>query len=154
MFKQLTNARPAGTSVAELTTTTTPSNMKINEPASSKMGLAKGDYVTVLEDTDTNSEYHGTWITKGAAAVKNDAGKIITPQVGAALATIGKGNSSSLSFSSALAYQSLNGNEKTKVVYSIGDAVNHPDLENPIYKLEFLREEEKSERKSKDGSAE
>lgn len=143
MFKVLTNVRPSKTETPELSTTPTAGTMKLNSPAASHIKGNVGDYVTVIEDENPNSEFHGQWLMKCAVAVGDEA------QVGSKLASTNKQNGGSLQFSSSNAYQALKGNDNTRVVYTIGDAVEHAEA-GTIYKLTFSREETKTEKKKKE----
>ena len=144
MFKQLANVRPSGAGRPELITTPTSGTLKINGPAASHINVGNGDYVSVLEDTDTNSEWKGLWLVKGNAGDDKNA------QFGSKLASAsGKNTAGALAFSSENAYNVLKGNSKTKMVYSIGEGKTHPDFATPLYPLTFVREDEKSEKKPK-----
>lgn len=142
MFKQLTNVQAPKSENPELTTTPTDGTIKLNSPACESVKVANGDYVSVLEDQDTNSEFYGLWLTKGNEKTETQ------PQFGSKLASATGKNAGSMQFSSGLAYRALKGNENTRVVYSIGEPVAHPDVTSPIYKLTFLREDPKSEKKA------
>jgi len=145
MFKKLTNVRPAKSSTPEFMTTPTSGTMVLSAPAASLMKIGNGDYLAVIEEEDTNSEYHGVWLTKGAKGEGEDS------NFGAKLA--GE-NGGSLQMSSSSAYQCLKGTDTKRIVYTVGEGVNHPDFTSPIYKLTFSREEEKSVRKAKEAKGE
>lgn len=146
MFKvtaQLTNVRPSKSSDAEVSTTPTKGNVKLNAPAAAKIGVLIGDHVAIVEAEDENGK--GLYIVKGNAGDKEN--KIA--QVGAVLASTSGKEGSSLQFSSENAFRSLGGNTtEDKKVFSVAEGFNAPDGKT-YYKLDFVRSEAKVARKAR-----
>ncbi len=150
MFKQLTNVQAPKTDKPELGTTPTPGTMKLNDPACAAIKVGNGDFLSVLEDDDTNSEWNGLWLTKGNESTKDAEGKVLTAQFGSKVASITGKNGGSMQFSSEMAYRALKGNKTTREVYSIETTpMTHPDFQFPLYKLTWIRSEAKTEKKAK-----
>lgn len=140
--KQLTNVRPDKSTSPEVSTTPTSGNVKINANAASKIGVGIGDYVAIVEAEDENGK--GLYLTKGHAGNKED-GKA---QYGSILASSSGKEGTALQFSSENAFRSLGGTkEGDKKVYSVGDGFEHEG--SIYYKLDFVRDEARQERKKK-----
>lgn len=142
MFKvksQLTNIRPSKSESPELSTTPTKGNIKLNAPGATKMGLTNGDYVSIVKAEDENGE--------SLYAVKGNAGDDKNPQFGSILSSTSGKTGGSLQMSSENAFRELGGNSTTRKVYSIGEAIESEG--KSYYKLNFVREETKAERKAK-----
>lgn len=135
----LTNVRSPKTENPELSTTPTKGNIKLNNPASNKIKVNKGDYIAIAP-VDTGGEAPELYIFKGNASDKE---KNIN-QIGAILA--GK-SGGALQFSSENAFRQLGGNKDNKKVYSIGEGQEHDGV--TYYKLDFLRDETKLEKGKK-----
>lgn len=146
MFKQLTNVRPEGNTKPELLTTPTSGNIKINSAGASHCKVNVGDYVSILFEDDKDSEWYGLYFVKGNTGDEKNA------PFGAKLSSAGKKNAGSMGFSSENAYQSLEGNTKERIVYSIGEGKSHPDFATPLFPLTKVRTEPKTVREKKDKS--
>jgi hypothetical protein len=144
MFKQLTNVRPQGDSKPEVVTTPTSGTIKLNSAGAAHAKVGNGDYVSVIQDDDKDSEWNGIYLVKGHEGDEKE------PQFGSKLSTAsGKNTAGALSFSSENAYNALEGNADKRMVYSIGEPKTHPDFKTPLYKLTFVRDEAKLKRKPK-----
>lgn len=142
MFKlkaQLTNVRPSKTESPELSTSCTDGNMKINSPAAKMLGAVDGDFITIIPaDTDEGEKL---FLTYGQSGNDGKDGNAKTPQIGAKLASISGTGAGALQFSSSNAWKELKGDDSTKKIYDIGEAV---EFEGKKYwPLTFNREEEK-----------
>ena len=139
MFKvigSLSNVRPAKSNVAELSTTPTKGNIKLNSPAAEKMKVTIGDFIAIVKAEDENGV--SLYAVKGNAADESKGVK----QVGSILS--GK-SGGSLLLSSENAFRELGGNGGNKQVYTLEDAIVADGAE--YFKLSFVRTEAKMERK-------
>lgn len=133
-----TNVRPSKTEVAEVSTTPTHGNFKINAPASLVLGVKTGDYLDVVIGNDD-----ALYVAKGVAPVKDEAGKTIEAAIGAKLASTNGKMSGTLGASSANTYESLKGSKEANMIYTM-DVENPKEFEGTLYyRLEFSREEAK-----------
>ena len=140
MFKvigSLSNVRPAKSEIAELSTTPTKGNIKLNAPAAEKMKVTIGDYVAIVKAEDENGV--SLYVVKGNASDESKGVK----QVGSILS--GK-SGGSLLLSSENAFRELGGNGNDKQVYNLEDAVEADGAS--YFKLSFARTEAKMERKT------
>lgn len=140
MFKvkeQLSNVRSAKSDVAEVSTTPTKGNIRLNSVAAGLMGITNNDYAAIVKAEDSNGE--GIFICKGSKTEDGQFGSIVATATGK--------NGGSLLFSSENAYRNLGGNVDTKKVYTLGDSEVHEGVE--YFRLNFSREEAKIERKAK-----
>lgn len=140
VVSQLSNTRPAKSDSPELSTTPTAGNIKINAPAAEKMRVGAGDYLTIVKAE--TEEGLSLFVTKGNPSSKNEATGEEVKQSGSILSGTG-----SLLFSSENAFRELGGNDATKKVYTIGDAVE--DEGKQYFPLTFARDEEKIARHAK-----
>jgi hypothetical protein len=138
-----TNVRSPKSTVAEVETTPTPGNIKLNSLACSAIGVTLGDYLAVVEAND--GEANANYLVKGSAG--SEDGK--TPQIGAKLNSTSGRAGGSLQFSSENAYKELGGNKVTKKSYTLGEGFLAPDGKT-YFKLIFSHEGEKMSRKAKD----
>jgi len=124
----LSNVRPAGTTEAQLITTPTKGTIKLNAPASEKMGVYAGDFLQIVEGPD--GHYY-------VAKRKEDGNKTAS-------------NGSSLSFSSDSSWLALGGNDKERVIFAI-DTENPQETEDlpevKFYKLTEIGRQDKPKRK-------
>ncbi len=135
-----------GTGVVEILTTTTTGNFRITPAAGIKMGIGAGDYVFAgIYDTGNN--------TTAVALTKCDKDTPGGSKVGY---SAGKDGTGSLSFSCAVAYAHLGGNEAALKAFTVGDAVQPTDEagkvkegENPAFVLTFLEDRLKQVREKK-----
>jgi hypothetical protein len=143
----VSNVRPSKSENAELSTTPTSGNIKLNAPGAEKMGLAAGDYVSIVKGQDENGI--ALYAVKGNAGSEKGETPVVR-QVGSILS--GKG---SLLFSSENAFRELEGNKDEKKVYEIGEAVTSEfeGTERQFFKLNFVRSEAKAARTSKEVEA-
>ena len=149
MFKQLTNVQAPKSDTPELMTTPGDGTIKITEPGAKLANLNEGDYVSILEDTDPNSEWNGLWLVKGNAPEREDNkpdGKVIKEQFGSKLGSVNGKGTGPMQFGSKYAYKSLGGNDQTLRIFTIGEGKRHPDFEHPLHKLEFEREAPKADK--------
>lgn len=153
---RLTNVRPSKTEVAEVSTTPTKGNFKINTPGALALGLKTGDYLDVV-DAEVDGEVK-LYIGKGIAPEKVEDGvdkhgkpkhKTVKAGIGSKLASANDKILGTLQASSANTYDTLKGNKDSKMIYAI-------DLENPqvdsdtnttYYSLTFVRSEDKQTKK-------
>lgn len=143
MFKVIgtvSNVRPSKSENAELSTTPTNGNIKINAPGAEAMGVTVGDYVVIVKGQDENGV--ALYAAKGNAGSEKGETPVVR-QVGSILS--GKG---SLLFSSENAFRELDGNKEDKKVYSIGEAMTaeFEGVERSFYKLDLVRTEAKAVR--------
>lgn len=150
MFKiksNVSNLRPAKTEEAIVSTTATHGNIKLNTNAARMLGLKSGDRVNIVEAED------GLYIHKSWEGLGNK------------VAATSESGSGTLTFSTAAAWQMLGGNEDTKKQYKISEdvvqTVSDADIAAmgedgekyrgvPFFKLAFVGEEAKQERKKKE----
>lgn len=145
--KRTTNVRPSKTEVAEVSTTPTKGNFKINQPGADVLGVKTGDYIDVVVGKVDGVE--SIYVAKGKAPVKDEAGKTIEAAIGAKLASANGKLAGNLQASSANTYEVLKGNDTENVIYAI-------DVENPqthdgvtYYALSESRREPKQAKSSK-----
>ncbi|RTK92539.1 MAG: hypothetical protein EKK61_03835 [Rickettsiales bacterium] len=139
VVEQLSNVRPPKSENPELTTTPNKGNMRLNSVAAAKIGVTNDSYVAILKARDENGE--GLFIFKG------NEGSEDKPQIGSRLASSTGHNGGSLLFSSENSYRNLGGNSQVNKVYEIGDSIEHDGV--TYFRLNFVREEAKLARKSK-----
>lgn len=145
--KRTTNVRPSKTEVAEVSTTPTKGNFKINQPGADVLGVKTGDYIDVVVGKVDGVE--AIYVAKGKAPVK-EGDKTVEGAIGAKLASANGKLAGTLQASSANTYDVLKGNTEENVVYAI-------DIENPqvsgdttYYALTEVRREAKQAKKSKE----
>lgn len=136
VLASLSNVRPTKTEEAELSTTPTNGNIRLNSPGSKKIGVAEGDYVAIVEAESEGGEV-ALYVTKG----HKGSAKGETPVVRQEGSVLSGKSGSTLLFSSENAFRTLGGNKDTKQIYSIGEAVEADDRK--YFKLTFSRSEEK-----------
>lgn len=141
MFKvqsQLTNVRPTKTTDAEVETTPTSGNIKLNTIACGKLKATAGDYAVVVEASNGDEDAK-LYIAKGHAGDKTNA------QIGAKInSTTGK-QGGSMIFSSENAYRTLKGTSSEKRVFKLGEGIESNGT--TYFELIFDRTEAKMERK-------
>lgn len=146
VVQSLSNVRPSKTEEAELSTTPTNGNIKINSPGALRMKLTIKDYVSIVKAQDDDGI--AIYAVKGNAG----SGKGETPvkrQVGSILS--GK-SGGSLLFSSENAFRELDGNKENKKIYSISETpvvYTYEGVDREFYKLTLVATEEKVARKPK-----
>ncbi len=138
----VSNVRPSKSEVAELSTTPTSGNIKLNAPASEKMGVTIKDFVAIVKGEDENGV--ALYAVKGNAGSEKGATPVVR-QCGSVLS--GK-SGGSLLFSSENAFRELEGNDKEKKIYEIGEPVEaeFEGANRKFFKLNLVRTEPKAER--------
>ena len=149
----LANVRPAKTEVAEVSTTPTSGNFKINAPGALAIGVKTGDFLNVVIGDLNEGAGDELFISKGVAGMKED-GKVITATVGAKLASSNGKLGGALQASSANIYVAMKGNTTENVVYTI-DVDSPVDLDGTVYyRLAHSRVEAKQAKRVKKVSVE
>jgi hypothetical protein len=113
----LANVRPAKTEVAEVSTTPTHGNFKINAPGALAIGVKTGDYLNVVIGDLNEGAGDELFIAKGIEGSKDEKGKIIVATVGAKLASSNGKLGGALQASSANIYSAMKGNIHENLVY-------------------------------------
>lgn len=146
--KRTTNVRPSKTEVAEVSTTPTAGNFKVNQPGADVLGVKHGDYLDVVVGKVDGVE--ALYVAKGKAPVKDEAGKTIETAVGAKLATANGKLAGTLQASSSNTYAALKGNKEENMVYAIDTENPQLDEESGVtyYALTLVRTEPKQAKKS------
>lgn len=154
MFKpkaQLTNVRPSKTESPEINTAPTSGMIKVNAPAARLLGVAAGDYLTIVPADDENGKEQ-LYLTKGHAANDGSNGQPKTSQFGAILSSTSGTGAGTLQFGSQNVWDELKGDANVKKYYSVDEnAVEYEG--NKYFLLSFAREEVKAARQPKEQTA-
>ena len=130
MFKVLTNVRAPKSTIAEVETTPTSGNVKINSIACSLLDLGAKDYAGIAENDGK------LYVFKGKQGV------------GSKVASASGKTSGSMQFSSENAYRQLGGNVEKKRIFTVSDeAVTDGGVS--YFELTHSRDEDKVARKPK-----